>query len=573
MRLSYQTQQEVDTFEDEVTLSSGVKFDQRNTVEMINSHKRGKFYDCSDPDAIFWPLGIDRAVHFAKKLDIDTRHLQVEGYGDFNYYQAWATNIRFRKWSRDTNFALDLDDVGDNATDFGSGIMKLTERKGGGFDVGQVDLMKMWFDPTKEFYKEVKIELHELAEHEVMGKPGWKNKQKSWDLAETVDDEETEKNDAVDTVNEKRKYWERVGYFNVAHYKKGNLNEKYLEEEVDIKDDNGQKEKGMQDIPVKNKWEFVHSIHSSTGGDEQVVFWEVLDPDDDLYVDLHISKYEDRWMRVGVYERLFGLQRMTNEAVNYNRQTQQIASLLLFKSKNIKLVGSNILKEAESGLITDADLDQMGITNQFFTEFIATLQAYEVKADKICLTPDALRGEANERTFRGLAAQINMANSAFKKSRDRMLSVISKMLVDRILPHEVKDWNKEKSLEISGFEVDIRMYDAIAVIRKLNAWLKEKFAKGNNPSQEDKQIFVQKLMETVEREGRTLKLPEKFYNFDFGLSINPAGESENKEQMNDVYFNVINWVLSSPVVTTIPAFREYCEKNFITPCFHFHRLG
>jgi len=552
LRLSTQVEREVEVFGGTVVLSNGVQFDHRDTVKKINNHKAGKFHNLDDDDAIFWPLGQQRSPHFAKKLDVDTRHFRVEGYGDYNAYQAWAVNVRFRKWAKDTGFALDLDDFGDALADFGSCALKLVERKEGGYDLKEVDLLKLWFDPTiKNFKGQTKIELHELEKHTVLGKDGWDNNEKAWAMAEIVDQQESDKNDNVNAVAEKRKFWERVGYYNVAHYENGDLvNGGYIED------------------PVEDDWKFMHTIHAGNGDGEVVVYAEEIGEDDDIYVDLHISKYEDRWLRIGVYERLFGLQKMVNESINYNRDTQQIASLLLLRTRNKKFVGSSILQMAESGLITDADLEQIGITNTAFGEFINTVAMYEDKADKLCLTPDVITGEgSNAQTFRGQAALTNLANSAFKKARDRVSFVISKLLVDRILPHEISEWNKEKSLEIAGFDVDARMYDAIAVIQHLNNYILDEFAKGNNPTQEEKQKFVDDLMQRIEREGRKLILPEKFYDFKFGLAINATGEIENKEQMNDAYFNVINWVLANPTVNLIPAFREYVEKNNITP-FH-----
>ena len=51
------------------------------------------------------------------------------------------------------------------------------------------------------------------------------------------------------------------------------------------------------------------------------------------------------------------------------------------------------------------------------------------------------------------------------------------------------------------------------------------------------------------------------------LFRSPTGESANREEENDAYFNVINMVMANPAVNYLPVFREYCEKNGITP-FH-----
>src|SRR3990167_7752740 len=411
MRLSEQIDLEVKTFDDVVTLSSGVSFDYRDMLKKINKHKRGKFHNCKDTDAVFWPLGMQRAPHFAKKLDIDTRHFQVEGYGDFNIYQAWVCNVRFRKWARDTGFANDLDDFGDALADFGSTALKFVDKKDGGYDLQECDLMKLWFDPTIKYFKgQTKVELHELEEHIVKNKEGWEDVNKAWDKAQIVDYIETEKSDVVNNqIAQKRKFWERVGYFNVSYYENENLiTGKYLENANKVANDDGS-------FIEKSKWKFMHTIHCGTGADEIVVFAEEIKEDEDVYVDLHISKYEDRWLRIGVYERLFDLQKVTGELVNYDRESQRIASLILFRSRNKKLVGSSVLNEAVSGLITDAELEQIGITNNALDDFVSKLGAYEQKADQLCMTPDILTGEGSDvKTFRGQAALTNMANSAFK---------------------------------------------------------------------------------------------------------------------------------------------------------------
>ena len=576
MRISTQVEDEVQSFDDAVTLSSGVEFDYRKTLKHINRNKRGKFESCSDENAVFWPLGMQRAPHFAKKLNPDVKNFNVEGYGDINFYQAWVCDMRFRKWAKDTGFTRDLDDYAESLADFGSCAIKLVEKKGGGFDTNEVDLMKLWFDPTiKSFYDQTKIELHELQQHTVDNMEGWSNKRLAWNKAETVDDEETEKADATETVAEKRKFWERVGWFDIGGYENGDLTKSY--DPGYVKGDDGVVLTGEDNKPlldtkgIEADWKFMHVIFSASGDDEVVVFSEEISVDKDIYIDLHISKYEDRWLRIGVYERLFDLQRMTNEAVNYNRETQQIASLLMFKTKNKKIVGSNILAEAKSGLITDADLEQIGIDDRNFGEFLNSLSAYENKANTLSLTPDVITGiDPEAKTFRGQAALTNAASSVFKGARDRVLSRISEMLIDRILPHEVKDWNKEKSIEIAGFDADVRMFDIVAPLFKLNEWLSNEFKKGRNPTPEQQAVFMEDLRNDFEREGRKFKLPADFFDFNFGLSINASSETENKNEMNEIYYNVVSWVLANPAVTTIPAFREYVEKNGISP-FHINQ--
>lgn len=561
MRLTQKIDCEVRTYQQQITLPNGKTHDHYDIIKRINLHKSGNFYDCDDPDAIFWPLGKPRAPYRAAKLDFNTRNFPLMGKGDYHSYQAWAMNHFFTDWSIQSGFALDLDDLGDTLTDFGSAIMKIqkvNKGKYGGWDFEEVSLNKIFFDPRVKYLKgQTKIELHEFTEEEVM-EMKWKNKEESWKhavLIDEADNEGSEESSTVKDIEPTKKYWERVGWFDTKQYDKNGKYHELTSEEKKTSKTRGAK--------------FMRYVVAGLADKEVIVFDEEIKEHEDPYVDFHTEKYENTWLRLGPYQESFGIQKLANETVNYNRATQAISSLLLFKTKNKALKGSNILRQAESGLITDADIEQIGITNQAFGEFINTLAVIEEKADGVWLTPDALTGQEPEtKTFRGLVALNRFATTAFKKKRSRLGIPMADTLINRVLPSLQKQWKKaEDFIRIAGFDVDIQMLEATIIKDNIKEFIIDHWKKTKkNPTEEQKAAFTENLIQTWQREG--ISIPAKpLFEMRWGIRIDPVNEYDNKEEKNLIYDSIFNRLGQNPGYLNIPGFRQWCMNNGVQP-FH-----
>jgi hypothetical protein len=64
--------------------------------------------------------------------------------------------------------------------------------------------------------------------------------------------------------------------------------------------------------------------------------------------------------------------------------------------------------------------------------------------------------------------------------------------------------------------------------------------------------------------GRKIEIPKGFFNFKYGIRFNITGESFDKQQQNDAYFNALQMVQGNPAITNIPLFKQYCENNGIS---------
>jgi hypothetical protein len=195
------------------------------------------------------------------------------------------------------------------------------------------------------------------------------------------------------------------------------------------------------------------------------------------------------------------------------------------------------------------------------------MQLIDNQARSLCMTPDIMMGEnmPSSTPFRGMAVLSNAAKSAFKNIRDDVGTTIVDILIEQILPDIVKDWNKGELIEITEDEEDIKLYDE-AVARKMKIELiQANMNAGMVTDPMQLQAVDQMVAEQMPTIGRKIKIEKGFFNFKYGIKINPTGEVYDKSQQNDVYFNVLSMIQANPAIQENSYFRQYVESNGLTP--------
>jgi hypothetical protein len=413
-----QIEQIVELSKRDAEFSENYRFNHHDTIKRINLYLNNRFLERGD--GIFWNISNYRVQHFAKNIELDTKELMPYGDGEIAAYQAFILRIKVKRWAEERKLALTLNDLAETCSAYGSAIWKVV-----GNDVEQVDLSNLYFDPLVKSIRDVDVvEKHYLSANEI------REKMESWDNIEELLKLKPE-DDGRYEINE------FFGY--------------YMEDKFNPTEDDG--------------WKRVVSY--GKGESEIILYKEDVTKEDNPYYDFHIGKYEGRWLRIGVVERLFALQERANQLVNQNAQSTEIASLLLFRTAQGDVVG-NVLEQAINGqIIASQDLQQIGISNTGLNLFIEELRMIENQADKLCLTPDVITGEAlpSGTPFRSLATLTNAARTAFKMIRENIGERIAYIMKEIILPDVVKGWNRESILEITQDDGDISIYDE-AVKRK-----------------------------------------------------------------------------------------------------------
>ena len=515
----------------EVILSNGLKHNQKETVKRIEKYLNNEFFE-RQTEGIFWAISPTRLINFAKSIDLDTKNLKPVGRGDINFIQAWVLRLKLNKWFKDNRFAITLNDLSEGLAAYGSMIWKLVDGEDGK-DVQEVDLNNIYFDQcTKDLRKTPKVELHFMSEYELL------EKEDVW----------TETKNGVAEVIKKGKDKDQFEKFEIWEYWGP-----YGKE--------GEKKK------------FYHCIGFGEGADEIKLFEEYPDKKDDPYYDFHIGKYRGRWMRIGVVERLFVLQERANMIVNENAASTAIASLLLLRSNDPNTEGANVLDQAVTGqIIRSADLQQIGIDNRTLNNFINEMRLIEDQADNLCHTPEVIQGKSmpSGTPFRGTALIANAARSTFEYINQRVGETVGYLMVEEILPSIAKKWNREDILQIAEDEQDISTYDDFVVrfarLHKIN----EANAMGMVANPLEVEEFAQDELSKLRE--RKIVQPKGFFNFDYGIEMNVTGESQDKTQQNDAYFNALQMIQANPAIVDIPLFKQYLENNGI-PYFKISKFA
>jgi len=508
-------------------VDSKYQFNQYDTIRRIYLYVNDEFWNNVPEDTIFWNISTPRIPHFAKNIDLDTKNLAPIGVGSLSMVQSFILKTKFKKWVRDNNLAIQLNDISDSLATFGSTVVKVNRKTK---EVEECDSRNLYFNPTVKSIRDANIvEKHYLSETELRAKKDvWENVEKVIDKG--IDDDP--KKDSVRNFE----IWEYSG-----------------------------------EVEVEGDMVYKHIIGSGEGDDEVILFEEELKREDCLYYDFHASKYKGRWLRVGVVERLFKLQAQANSVVNQNAEARTIASLLLLQTSNPDIEG-NVLKQAESGdIINDDTLKQVGLDNRAFNVLLGELQQIEMKADKLCMTPDVVTGEKlpSGTTFRGQAQLTNAAKSAFKDAQDRLGAQLEVLLRNEILPQIKKDFRKEEIIEIAGNEEDIEQFDKLIFNRKVKRML-ERFKAGELKIDSEEELakkiseIQRQVTEELEQNGRKVRLEKDWLDIEWDIKFNITNESEDKEQTNNAYFNAIQFMITNPNLINTPIMKQYLENNGIS---------
>lgn len=518
---------------EKIKITDRVYFNQYETLQRINSYLNDKYLE-GDQDRIFWNLYTPRRIHLAKNIDTDSKDYMPIGLGNTNFIQSWILKIKFRRWVKDYGFAFLLNDISEALADFGSVILKKVKVD----DVFKLDMPKldnMFFDPTVKDIRDSAfiVEKHFLNAYELK-----------------------QKKDVWENVDEVLKNGERVDSDHLSPY--------VIYERFGLVDEDGETK-------------YKHTIVSfgKTDKNNNVLYDVEVDKEDCPYFDLHIGRYTGRWLRIGGVERLFKLQERVNALVNQNAKTSEIASLLLLRTSDPNTRG-NVLSGLESGeIINSADLQQIGIDNRSFSNFMNELVKIEEQADKLLGTPSIITGETmpSRTPFRGMAVMNNAAKSSFKFIQQNIGEKIANILMEHILPEIVKTWNNGEILEIAGDLDDIYIYDNLLLNKKLWEAMSDYWNKTKKlPSAQQLQQLATRLVEEFGKDKRKIEIPKGFFNFKYGIDMNVTDESQDKGIMNEALDNAINWVLTNPNIINNPLFRQKLENNGITPPIFENKL-
>ncbi len=536
MNISSVVYKEVSDFKLKVVDSFGSSFSQYNTIRRIAKYVNNNFWDCPDPNAIFWNISNSRRILFAKSIDLDTKDFQMFGIGKDNWFKSWILNVLFRKWCFDNKFSMTLDETTESTATYGSSVWKKSYKNKKPV-IKNVNLQNLYFDPTAEYIIDTPVvELHYLSE----GQLRKKYPDKIDEILQSAELARDNEGNVSETTVEEYEVWERWGEFKA-------------DEDKDYK--------------------YMHFIGVGKGAGEVILLEEEIATDSDglpvdfPYYDFHIGKYEGRWLRIGVVERLFVIQERVNTIVNQNAIITELSSLPLFRTNDPNTQGNVLMGAVPGQIINSADLAQMPINNIVFNQFLTELQKLEQQANELCFVNESISGETppSGTPFRSLAVSANAAKSTFKYIKSAIGENMALILEKELIPDIIKDWKKEDIVSIKEDENDIRMFDRILLEQSINTLAEEKTKAGKILLKEDVDKLKEEVEKSLENGNRNIKIEKDFFNLDWGIVMNPTGETVDKNTMNANIDSAIQDMIASPAVVNTPIYQQKLENNGIPP--------
>ena len=530
MNISSIVYKEIDSYKTSTWTVNGVPYSQYNTVDRISKYINSQFIGCDDPNAFFWNISNSRRILFAKSIDMDTKDFQMFGIGKTNYFQSWVLNALFKNWARNNGFTMTLDETTEATASYGSSVWKKSKENNKTV-LKECSLKNLYFCPVvKNIIDTPVVELHYLTEGQIRKK----YPEQAKDILMAADKAKGDDQKEVDSYE----IWERWGEYE--------------------EDDN---------------FTYRHFIGAGKGEEEVIILDETIStdsegkPTDFPYYDFHLGRFEGRWLRIGVVERLFVLQERANTLVNQNAIITELASLPLFITSDSETSGNVLMSAVPGQVVTSTDLRQMPINNLVFNQFIAELEKIERQADELCFINESISGETPPSgvPFRSLAVSSNAAKSTFKYIKASIGEKMAMVLKKEIIPEFIKTFKKENIIDIKEVDADIRMFDDILLSAERDKRNKEKIKAGVAYTLEDDEALKKDIAETVKREGRKIKLEPDFFNLEWGIEMNATGDVVDKNTMNASIDSAIQDMIAAPAVVNTPIYQQKLENNGIPP--------
>ena len=496
-------------------VAPGYTFSQYRNVERINKYLNNQFYNPKTGlNYFFYNLSQPRVLNFAKSIDLDSKNFKAKANNHESEIPTFVSNAEFRKWAKENQFGIKLNEIADNLATYGSIVLKVSSKKNKtAFDV--VDLRNIAFNPIVDRLAESSwiVERHIMTRGQILAKKGiWTGDvENALRIAEKVSPEAiSDPNQLVHTSLMPLEYviWEYVG-------------DRYVQDENETKS------------------KLVHMILAGSGTGKEVVqevlFEEEIEPKDSPYRDVVLGTYKGRWQRMGVVEKLYPAQERMNALVNQNSRASELSAMVWFTSA--KGTSGNLLNPIKSGdVIPDDTLRQMQVSNPGLSGFMTEYNQIQQLADELCGTLAPITGEdlPASQTYGQARIQNYGAQSTFQVIREFVALQLRDIMVDKVLKQIMKGLSREHVLEIMDPDM-FQAYDEAVAIFELSKAIQSGVVYSSEAAAEYKQLVMLSLQK---KNKRRVKVPSGFFNFEIGIEVDPTDEEtdtlvdfNNKQQL------------------------------------------
>lgn len=435
--------------QNQIEVVPGYYFNQYDTIKRIHLYTNGQFENqvpYHGKQRIFSQQSTFRRDSAAKSIDIDTKDMRLIADNPESEFTTFLAEKEFKLWLKTDKFGKTLNSFGEDLPTYGSIVSKCQ-----GTNVENVDLRRLFLDPTVENIQDSRFVTHELymTENELRKMKG------KWNNVEEV-------------IQKFGSYYapqsyENAGSVNVqgatSYYK---IYERYGDVPEWMTDNGDSNDMKRRLIIVAEPQAASVNIDTGQTKDEGLVLVNVPWDKEFPFKDCHYEKTKGRWLGIGVVEKLFAVQERLNELANQKRISMEQSAFHLYNTADRK-VARNLAKTQENGnvLVSDSPITAIATEERNLAAFNSEEQIWTKLADQITFSYDASRGEAVSASTPATNAVIqnNNVNSFFQKKRENFGLFITELVNDHVLPQVVRDISNDHILRFMGEPEDLARFD------------------------------------------------------------------------------------------------------------------
>jgi len=538
-----------------IYIADKVKFSQHQTVKKILTHQNNGWEKASKKFRIFVNIGNSRVDTVVKKIDFDTKDIQLTLDDPNLNAHTLLLRSEIRQYLKDTNHGVKLNENVYTFSDWGNVVDKYDQDE----IYRQVNIANLKvIDQSAETLEDTTvIEEHRYTVNEfrrIAQASGWEN----YDEA------------IAQLSNEDNPYiyvYERYGELTLRDFKQAQ------DKEVTPEDEN----KYIMALAIiattRPNPKARNSFSSDQGiADGTVLFIEELKPKKfgDLiyykpYREAHFDDYQGRWLRKGIREKLFEYQDRANELANQIREAMRWSQIHVFWSPDQQIAGKNILEGLEQGQIIHTEqLNVLPVEERNLSAHISEWNRIMELADRECQAFEVATGEGlpSGTTLGQVQIQTTAVGEHFDFKREKLALLVKQLFNDFVLPDIVKRIRTEHHLEITGSPEYIdQVMDAAAQGWLATNYLKMVALAGGTVNPEQWQELVKlKKEEFMKEPKKVITVLADFYKEILPkCDITITGENINKQSKISNGLGLIN-LITNPIYLQDPGARTIIQE-------------
>jgi len=505
-----------------VEVAEGVHFSQHDTVKRIYKFRNKQLSSSKINDDLSYNYYFDiiepRVDSMVKNLRFDTKHVKLFSTNPIDDFGAvFIANASLKKWMNEKG---EDDKLKESVEEFvANGNIGFKKVKGT-YEIVDVLNLVVTNQLAKTVHETDLIERHELKASEIKAMKGWDQ-----DVAQRVIKDLGEK--SFSATSETTEQSSTSNSYEIYEFT-GEVSEK---EFYAVK---GMEQEGDADTYFLAKI-IVAGLEEGGSGEKYTLYAEQLNGDmTDYYEFAHLGKYNGRFWREGLVEKLMDHQIRANQIGNDLASGLEWASKVVFKSNDSRVL-QNIRADLDNGdVILAQDLDQLYVRMQGADQLIADWNRLMQDADRISNSFEVVRGESLPAgtPFR-LGALIDQnAGMLFTFLRQKITLPYKRIFKNWVLAELIKDLKGEKIFSLVG---EIEVMDRLRTIM-VEKWYMENLVKiGPHTKEQAEAIKAEKLDELRETDPTIENAPEIWKGVMPRLFVTITGEnSDLADQVTDL---------------------------------------